>query len=181
MKNQLNYTTEKRKNNDKIKLALVIVELVLIVGIAYVVISALQMAGLAEEQTRWVMCKPTDFINVRETPEKHGTEAGYLECGDSFKTDGKTKNGYLHVLNWGEIGDGWIFAGYVVSEKPEQIFENYYCCAKNRVACRRWIDGPKSQYTPWLKNCGDVLVFYIADGWAITSRGFIQAEWLEVG
>jgi len=175
------YNTKAEKRKDMKKLILVIVELALIVLIALSVIWMLQTAGLAEESERFILCKPADFILVRYQPDKNSEEVGYLECGDSFLTDGKEKNGFLHVLHWGESGDGWVFAGYVVEEKPESIFANYYCCAKNRVACRRWINGPKTQNAPWLRSCGDVTVFYMADGWAVTSRGFIQTEWLEVG
>jgi hypothetical protein len=33
---------------------------------------------------------------------------------------------------------------------------------------------------PWLKNGQFVDVFLIADGWAVTSRGYIRAEYLDV-
>ena len=66
----------------------------------------------------------------------------------------------------------------MVTEEPVQVYEQYICVAKKRVACRKWIGGPQTSM-PWLKNGSDVDVFYMADGWAITSRGYIQSEWLE--
>ena len=137
-------------------------------------------AGASDEPaTCWIMCKPGSLVNVRRTPDGRGQEVGFLEAGDSFRTDGVSKNGYIRALDIGENGDAWIYCGYVVTEKPEKIGERYVCVAKNRVACRRWVDGPQIQGRGWLVNGSNVDVFFIADGWACTSRGYIQAEWLE--
>ena len=138
-------------------------------------------AGASDEPaTCWIMCKPGSLVNVRRTPDGRGQEVGFLEAGDPFRTDGVSKNGYIRALDIGEHGDAWIYCGYVVTEKPEKIGERYVCVAKNRVACRRWVDGPQIQGRGWLVNGSNVDVFFIADGWACTSRGYIQAEWLEV-
>ena len=64
-----------------------------------------------------------------------------------------------------------------------EVGENYVCVAKSRVACRRWVNGPQIEDNGrprWLVNGSNVSVFYIAEGWAVTSRGYIQSEWLEV-
>lgn len=58
------------------------------------------------------------------------------------------------------------------------VYDTYVCVAKNRVACRKWMNGPKTA-TPWLRNGSTVQVFFIAGDWAITSRGYIRSEWLE--
>ena len=105
-----------------------------------------------------------------------------LECGDSFETDGENRNGWFRVMNRGEC-ECFIYCGYVVTDEPKPIGENYVCVAKNRVACRRWVDGPQIEDNGrprWLVNGSNVSVFYIAEGWAVTSRGYIQSEWLEV-
>ena len=128
--------------------------------------------------TCWVMCKPGDYINVRRTPSTKADAVGYLEACDSFRTDGSSKNGFIRVYGIGEYGEGWIYCGYVSTEEPVEVFERYVCVAKSRVACRRWMNGPKTQ-NPWLRNGSNVEVFYMTSEWALTSRGFIQSEWLE--
>jgi hypothetical protein len=127
--------------------------------------------------TCWVLCNQDSRVNVRKEASKKSAAVGFLELGDSFLTDGETRNGYVHALGTGEYGDGWIYSGYVSTEEPAPVFERYVCTAKTRVACRRWMGGPLTS-RPWLNNGTDVMVFYIADGWALTARGYIQAEWL---
>ena len=127
----------------------------------------------------WVLCKPGAQVNVRRTPDKGGQVVGFLEVGDEFKTSGESRNGWIRVKGIGEYGEAWIYCGFVVTEKPELIGETYVCVAKNRVAIRKWVNGPQLTDRPWLKNGSTVQVFHIADGWACTSAGYIKAEWLE--
>jgi hypothetical protein len=137
--------------------------------------------------TCWIMCKPGDKtkdrpgsrVSVRMEPSKKSPEIGFLECGDSFQTDGESVDGWISCLGVGET-NGWIYCGYVCTEKPEIIGERYVCVAKKQVACRKWMGGPKIEDKPWLKNGQNVQV-YASDGeWAITNRGYIKAEYLEV-
>ena len=110
------------------------------------------------------------------------TEIGRLECGDGFATDGESRDGWIRCYGVGETS-GWVYAGFVATEKPEIVMEQYCCVAKNRVAVRRWQGGPqvvRNGRKVWLNNCEDVTVFCMADGWACTSIGYIRAEWLEV-
>lgn len=129
--------------------------------------------------TCWIMCKPGDYVNVRRTPSKNGMEVGRLDCGDGFLTDGTSSNGWIRVYGIGEYGEGWVYCGYVSIYEPRIVGETYVCVAPNRVACRRWMDGPKAQ-NPWLKNGSLVQVFVMTDEWAVTSRGYIRSEYLEV-
>ena len=126
----------------------------------------------------WIMCKPGSRVNVRRIPEKNGMEVGFLECGDWFLTDGKSSDGWIRCYGIGEYGEGWVYCGFVVTEEPRMVFEQYVCVATSRVACRKWPDGPQTS-RPWLKNGSNVDVFCMADGWACTSRGYIRSEWLE--
>lgn len=126
----------------------------------------------------WILCKPGSQVNVRRTPSKTGQEVGFLEVGDWFETDGCCSNGFVRCFGIGEFGEGWIYAGYVSEYEPEPVFDTYCCVAKNRVACRKWMNGPRTS-NPWLKNGSDVQVFYMTEEWAITARGYIQSEWLE--
>ena len=169
---------EARKKLSPLSVALRLI--LLVVVIAAVII----LAARAEEPsiTCWTLCKPEDRVNLRIDPRKDSKSVGWLECGDSFQTDGTSENGWIRVLDAGEC-ECWIYCGYVVTEQPEKIGENYVCVAKNRVACRRWVDGPQIEIEgkpSWLKNGSSVSVFYIAGDWAVTSRGYIKAEFLEV-
>ena len=130
--------------------------------------------------TAWALCKPGAQVNIRRSASKKSEICGFLEVGDEFRTDMKTKNGFLHVIGMGEYGEGWVYLGFVSTEKPEPVFENYCVIAKNRVACRRWCDGPQvAGKLGWIYNGSDVTVFYTGDGWAVTSRGYIRSEFLE--
>ena len=179
MKHQKNYSIF-----DKEKIVAFIALIVIVAGIAFWAGSTFaEDDGLIEV---YAMCdpRPGNWVEVRLKPStgKGSTEIGRLECGDSFKTDGESKNGWIRCYGVGET-DGWVYAGFVSTEKPQIVMEQYCCVAKRQVAVRRWPGGPQiKRYgrKVWLKNCEDVTVFCIADGWACTSIGYIQAEWLEV-
>lgn len=143
-----------------------------------IILSLLVITGYAEE-TCWALCKPKGRVNLRIDPKKESKSVGWLECGDSFLTDGETRNGWLHVLDAGEC-DCWIYTGYVAVEEPVRVEEPYVCVAKKWVACRRWVNGPQIKgKRGWLHNGSNVNVFYIAGEWAVTDRGYIRSEWLE--
>lgn len=156
------------------------IAILLVAGIIGFVIGS--VTGAAEEQlaTCWAMCKPGSRVTVRMTPSKKGVELGWLECGDDFLTDGESKNGWIRCYGIGETS-GWVYSGYVCTEKPEIIGERYVCVAKKQVACRRWMGGPRIKgKAGWIKNGQFCQVFMIADGWAVTNRGYIRSEWIEV-
>jgi hypothetical protein len=138
------------------------------------------LAASAEDSfvTCWVMCKPGSRVNVRRTPG--GTEIGYLECGDWFETDAVEADGWIRCYGIGEYGEGYIYCGYVVTEEPEVVMENATCTAYGRVACRRWMGGPRTEHGGWLAPLSDVTVFYMTSDWACTSRGYIQTKYLDI-
>lgn len=155
-----------------------------VILIALIIASVIIIAARAEDEeiTLWAMCKPGDQVNLRMEPRKgNGSRiVGWLECGDSFRTDGKRKNGWIRVLDAGDC-ECWIYSGYVVTEPPVEVNESYVCVARKWVACRRWVDGPQiSGRRGWLHNGSNVNVYCIAGEWAVTSRGYIRTEWLEV-
>lgn len=173
----MNYSTKK---NIIARAAAVLAAIVLAVtaGTWY----ANRAAARAEAQTItcWILCKPGSQVNARRTPDKRGDIVGFLEAGDDFRTTGETRNGFVRAIGIGEYGEAWIYCGYVVTEKPSEVYENHVCVSNRRVACRRWVDGPKVQGSPWITNGSTVTVFLVADGWACTSRGYIRSEFLEV-
>lgn len=174
MKHQKNYSIFSK---EKIVAAVVLVALIIVVTVALTVTFC---KGEEQLVTVYTLCKPGSQVIVRRTPAKNAMEVGYLEVGDSFLTDGSSSNGYIRCYGIGEYGEGWVYCGFVTEYEPEPVFETYCCVAKTRVACRRWMNGPKVERSPWLVNGSDVQVFYIAGDWACTSRGYIKAEYLEV-
>ena len=125
----------------------------------------------------WILCKPGDYINLRMAPSKKSQEVGRLDPGDDIEIDGRTKDGFAHIVR---PFDAWVWAGYIVFDEPQLVNETYVVVAKSRVACRRWCDGPQVASRPWLINGSQVKVYYLTDKWACTARGFIKTEWLEV-
>lgn len=145
------------------------------------IIATAAILVMAEEHGRttqcWVLCK--DYANLRIAPDKDSRCVGQLDVGEGFQTDGTSRNGWIHVIDAGDC-DCWVYSGYVVTEQPEAVFDNYICVANRQVACRRWVDGPRIDgRLGWLKNGNAVSVFWIAGDWALTSRGYIRTEWLE--
>ena len=173
----MNYNTN---NNSKARRVLILLLIAVIVaGVAYTLALNSGAKALEERLARvWILCKPGDYINVRRSPSKNSMEVGRLDPGDSFMTDGVSSNGFIRCYGVGEYGEGWVYCGYVSIYEPKEVFETYVCVAPNRVACRRWMEGPKTQ-NPWLRNGSTVQVFMMTEEWAVTSRGFIKSEWLE--
>jgi hypothetical protein len=131
--------------------------------------------------TVYAMCKPGSRISVRMKPSRSSPETGFLECGDSFQTDAEEKNGWIRCYGVGE--NGWVYVGYVSTEPVQKVGQRYVCVAKKQAACRRWAGGPQIEIDgkkQWLRNGENVNVFCIGDEWAVTSKGYVKAEWLEV-
>ena len=152
-----------------------------VILVVLVIAAVIIFAARAEEPTLscWVLCQPGDHVNLRIDARRDSKSVGWLECGDEFETDGTSRNGWIRVLDAGEC-ECWIYCGYVVTEQPEEVNENYVVVARDKLACRRWVNGPQIEGRKWLKNGTNVQVFYIAEGWAVTNLGYMQTEWLEV-
>lgn len=171
MKHHKYYTTSQKEK---------IVGLISLIAIIVVITIALTVSFCKGEDALvkcWVMCKPGSYVTIREKPNKNSAERGYLDSGDDFKTDGESVNGWIRCYDAGECG--WVYCGYVVTEKPEPIGERYVCVANKQAACRKWMGGPQVNGSGWIKNGQFCDVFLMADGWAVTSRGYIKSEWLE--
>lgn len=143
-----------------------------------ILMSVCYIAG-AEEETKYILCSPrTDnHVAIRRSPRKGAEETGRLDCGDQIVTDGKTRNGYVHILGMTEYGEGWVHKGYVVDDKP--IIERCMAtiAAKGRVKARRFIGGKKNC---WLEVGDDVRVFARSEEWAVTNKGYVMTKYLEV-
>lgn len=134
--------------------------------------------AVAEDRQVFIFCNPKTSVNIRKTPKKGGEVSGRLDFGDQVMTDGKKKNGFLHIYGVTENGDGWIFAGYVIEDQPIRTERTWASiAASGRVMSYRWVSGMKNG---WVQLCEDVKVYAWSDEWAVTSKGYIRTKYLEV-
>lgn len=131
------------------------------------------------EETYYVLCKPDSFVYVREFPKKNSEEIGFLYYGDSVEVDGKKRNGYWHVVGVNtESGDGWVRKLYLDDDEPIQMTpQKYLVVSKGRLATR---NGVKGKRQGWLKPGSEIKVYGMNDEWAVTNKGYVKAEYLEV-
>ena len=145
--------------------------------ILLMVMATVSSQAESEQSEVWVLCQPDSFVNVRMFPKKGSPEIGRLELGDKAWTDGKRKNGYLHLVNGQFECDGWISLGFV-SETPVQTGKNRAKIAsKGRVKARRSVNGTRRK---WLKNDCLLWVFGYGEEWAVTSEGFVMTRFIEM-
>ena len=134
--------------------------------------------ALAEEYKVFILCNPKTPVFVRKSPKKGAAETGRLDFGDEVWTDGRKKNGYLHVIGITEAGEGWIFAGNTITDQPEKLTgARATVAATGRVMTYRWVKGKKNG---WVEIGEDVKVYAISEEWAVTSKGYIRMKYLEV-
>lgn len=134
--------------------------------------------GKAEDKLIYILCRPESYVNVRKTPLMNGEETGWLNCGDSVMTDGKEKNGFIHVYGITEYGHGWVYAGYVVDDLPV-VEERCFAVVSGRggVKARRNIGG---RCVEKLDELTEIIIYARSEEWAVTNKGFIRTEFLDV-
>ena len=149
--------------------------------IAFILLLTVLLAAttaLCDDYEVFILCNPKTPVNVRIRPNKGTKVVGYLDFGDSVMTDGEKRNGFLHVYGIGEAGEGWLFAGYVVEDKPVKLERAWASVsATGRVMSYRWIGGKRKK---WLQVCEQVKVYAISDEWAYTNKGYMRTKYLEV-
>jgi hypothetical protein len=134
--------------------------------------------ALADEYKVFILCNPKTAVIVRERPKKGANETGRLDFGDEVWTDGKKKNGYLHVIGITEAGEGWVFAGNTITDQPEKLTgARANVAATGRVMSYRWVKGKKND---WVEIGTQVTVYAISEEWAVTNKGYIRTKYLEV-
>jgi hypothetical protein len=163
------------------KLILTAIELAAIIGIIWYVIYFLQSMAFAEEEQcteMFVICQPNDYVNARYGASRKSMCVGRLECGDRVVTDGKKKNGFLHIVGAGfETDEAWVHAGYLAYDPPEWVGRTATVISRSTLMARRFIGGKvrKKLYT------GDELtVYWKTDEWCVTSQGFVMTRYLEL-
>ena len=125
----------------------------------------------------WAFCKPDGIVNIRSQPRKNSAEVAWVTCGMKMMTNGKTRNGYIYIFDMAaETTAGWISERYIVYEEPKAVETEMVIRAEGRVACRKWMGGKVGK---WYRDGDRVIVHWLADGWAVTDRGYIRYEYLE--
>ena len=134
-------------------------------------------SALAEEREGWILCQPDSYVNARWAASSRSDKLGRLELGDRIRSDGVTKNGFVHCIGLTfESTEGWVHAGYIVWDEPSMETETWVVNAGGRTACRKYVDGPRRC---WAKNHSQVTVFAVSSEWAVTNRGFIRTKYIE--
>ena len=155
-----------------------ILAVILVIGAATYCVALNSVLAASDKQTTtaWVMCKPDDYVNCRLGPSRRSESIGYLETGYRLEIDGKTKDGFAHCVDLAlEYSDGWVHAGYIVFEEPVWYGKDMTISANGRVACRKHSGGDR---TCWVVSGSTVYVYWIADGWAVTNKGWVQTQYL---
>lgn len=133
-------------------------------------------AGCANEVEYYVICNPKSYVCVRNEPKKGSDEAGRFDCGDYVISDGIEKNGYMHIPG-GFESDGWIYKGNLVADRPVIEKQTMRINSNWKVICRRCVAGKKIRT---LSNGDTVTVYAQSAEWAVTDKGYIRTEFLEV-
>ena len=130
-------------------------------------------------EERWALCQPDSYLNIREEPKKGANICGWLYLGDRVETDGKVKNGYLHIIRAStETGDGWVAARYLMEIPPKVQTVTGTIESKSRVAARSQPGGKRNR---WMKPGDKVTVYAFGSEWTVTDRGFIRSEFVAIG
>ena len=158
-----------------------IARIALAIALLVIAVLLLVLPAKSEEEVEcWILCQPDSFVNARMNPKKKSIEIGRLECGDKIYTDGKVKNGFLHVYGLSfEVGEGWVHKGYVVYDEPyKPVFQDTTVNANGRVKARKTINGQKRC---WLKDGQSIKVYYVSNEWCVTNKGFVKTEYIDIG
>lgn len=159
--------------NEK-KVLIVLLVVFLILTIAILANYCLNYA-VAEEDGYFILCEPNGRVNVREKPRKTATVVGWVEFGRYVHTDGKEKNGFVHVIDLAaEITDGWVYKGYLAYDQPrdEQYIAEVW---GGNVIARACIGGKQLRV---LKEGKRVTVYARSNAWAVTNKGYVMCDWL---
>lgn len=134
----------------------------------------------SEDTDCWILCQPDSFVYARTLPKKKSAELGRLECGDHIYTDGKTKNGFLHIYGLSfESDEGWVHKGYVVYGEPYKPFiTETHILSNGRVNARKTVNGKRRC---WLKNGTKIRVYMASEEWSITNKGFVKTKYIDLG
>ena len=162
-------------------------EIAVIVLAIIAIVIACRSLGISEAFADWededyevayAICAKDDHVNIRMFPNKKQDPIGFLDPGDEVWLDGRKKNGFVHCVGLGiEGGEGWVYAGYLVGDKPVAMNRSATIVSKGRLAARKCVDGKR---TRWLKPLASVKVYFWSDEWCVTNCGYVRSEYLEL-
>ena len=131
----------------------------------------------ADEEGYFILCRPGSVVNVRSNPRKTASVIAWVEFGRFVHTDGKTRNGFVHVVDLAaEETEGWISAGYLVYDRPRDETYTAQIVSNGNVIVRSCVDGKRVRV---MRNGQTVTVYARSNEWAVTNRGYIRCDWLE--
>lgn len=159
-----------------------ILEILAIIAVVWVFIYVWTSFGLSsalgDDYQAYIICQKDDYVNARSGPSRSTSPVGRFEAGDDFWTDGKTKNGFLHVTgSTFEVGECWVHAGYVVYDEPVRVSGTATVVSNGQLAARKYVNGKRRT---WLKVNEDVDVIWWSDEWVVTNKGFVMTQYLEM-
>lgn len=170
----MNHTIKSKKRK-----AVIFCAAILAFCIGWIIGTCEQIIDESKGTEVWIICQPGDWVHARDRASTKSESLGMLMTGDSVIIDGKHRNGFMHVTDLRlEQAEGWVYAGYLIDEKPEDLGgAKGVIRANGRVMCRKYVDGPRRC---WIDSGAEVKVYYMGGGWAVTNRGFIKSEFVEV-
>lgn len=144
--------------------------------IAVLTVLRISKAG-AEGTTCYVFCDPDSFVTIRSEPKRKSVEVGGATFGSELKTDGKIRDGYLHVYDLAaEEDEGWISTGYIVYDPPRVTDYKALVVSNGKLTARKSIGGKMKKM---LRPMTEVKVFCESDEWCLTNYGYVMTEYLE--
>lgn len=135
-------------------------------------------AAQAETVECWVLCQPDSHVCVREKPSRSSEAFGWTPCGTRLETDGKQRNGFMHVYNVpAEETTGWISAKYVVYNEPKICNRTATVVSEGRLAVRKCADG---KVVKWLQPGQQITIICYSNEWCLTEKGYVRTEYLRL-
>lgn len=152
-------------------------KILLILIVLFIIFAAASLITIsrAEDEGYYVLCKPGGSVNVRSRPDKSAPVVGWVQFGRHVHTDGKEKNGFIHVTDLAaEVTDGWVYAGFLVYDLPRD--EAYRAEVwGGPVIARNCVGGKQIGR---LKDGATVTVYARSNAWAYTNKGYVMCDWL---
>ena len=144
--------------------------LLLLASALFIVLTIIQSAY---GEDFYILCRTK--VNIRSKPRKDSAVVAWIECGQMVHTDGKEKNGFVHVVDLpAEITEGWIYSGYLVDEPP--VIRTFRAEVwEGSVIARSSIGGKRLQK---LREGRTVTVYARTHTYAVTNKGYIMCDWL---
>ena len=154
--------------------------IILVLLLACMLLPVINAANFAcaDADEYYIICKPTGEVNVRRSPKLKSPIVACVFFGQKVITDGKEKNGFVHVIGLSAETDcGWIYKGLLVKDQPI-VSEGYAQVFKSEnVACRKYAS-TDSKILKRLDEGTNVKVYAISEEWCVTEYGYIMTEFL---